>query len=127
MADEDLEPNEWEVEPHDADHIKLVLRADSGRRLAAILPRSTIPELIARLVSEIGHGQGTPIAPSLLRPGLTIQVQGFGARRHQDGSADLTIMARLPEEGRDVTIPLPLSPADVDELVKMLTLGRTEK
>jgi hypothetical protein len=104
------------VERHDDARIKLILRSDSGESLAAILPCSTIPGLIARLVAEIGPGQGVPIAGSL-RPGQTILVQGFGTRRHPDGGADLTIFAHLPDERRDVTIPLALSAGNVADLV----------
>ena len=120
-----FEPDEWEVEAHGDGTIRLVLRSDSGRTLAAILPRATIPGLIARLVAEIGPGQGAAIAGSLLRPGLTLQVQGFSARRHPDGSADLAILAHLPSERRDVTIPLELSAENVSEFVAMLT-GQTD-
>jgi hypothetical protein len=120
-----FEPNGWEVARHDGERIKLIFHCDDGVSRAAILPRSTIPGLIARLVAEIGPGQGVPIAGSL-RPGLTIQIQGFGACRHSDGGANLTIFAHLPDEDRDVTIPLPLSTQNVVELLDLLSLPQAE-
>jgi hypothetical protein len=120
MSGELFKPDEWKVQAHDADHLAVTLACDSGQSLTAILPRATIPGLIERLVGEIGPGQGAAISRLSLRPGLTIQVQGFGGRRHPDGSADLAIFARLPDEGREVTIPLELTAQDVVELIAML-------
>ena len=114
--DDIFEPDGWKVERHDGVSIKLTLHSDSGRSVSVILPRSTIPGLIARLVAEIGPGQGVPIAGSL-RPGQTILVQGFAAHRQPDGSANLTLFAHLSDENREVTIPLDLSAENVVELV----------
>src|SRR5438477_5124579 len=115
-----FEPDGWEVERHDDAQIRLTLQSDSRGDLPVILPRSSIPGLIARLVAEIGPGQGVPIAQSSFRSDQTILVQAFAARRHRDGSASLTISAHLPDQTRDVTIPLELTPKNVKELITML-------
>jgi hypothetical protein len=120
VADDGIfEPDEWEIKVRDADRIGLRFRSDSGKFQEIVLPRSMVPGLIARLVAEIGPGQGVPIAGSL-RPGQTILVQGFGGRRLPDGSAVLTLFVHLPDENRDVTIPLELSATNVVELVAIL-------
>src|SRR5437763_14237359 len=123
VADDIFEPDEWEIKVHDGDRIGLRFRSDNGKTREVVVPRSMVPGLIARLVAEIGPGQGVPIAGSL-RPGQTILVQGFGGRRLPDGGAVLTLFVHLPDEGRDVTIPLELSAANVVEFVAILN-GRS--
>jgi hypothetical protein len=115
-----FDPDGWEVAPQGSDQIKLIFPSDNDGTVTVLVPRAAIPPLVARLVAEIGPGQGAAISPSLLQPGRILQVQGLAARRHPDGSADLAIWTHLDDPPREVTIPLALSPENVAELLTML-------
>jgi hypothetical protein len=100
--------------------VTLTFRTDTGETLGVSLTRGQVGVTVARLVQEIGSGSVAPIARGLLQIGASFSVQGFQVQRKTDGARLLTLAVDMPEEGRVVTIPLELSPIEVEELIKML-------
>jgi hypothetical protein len=92
----------------------------TGRNLTVEFLQSTIPTLLAELQKEVLPGAIVPIDAASLRPGASIQAQGFqiGPR---GADALLTIFASLPDQGnRGVTIPMMVDRKGGEQLVRML-------
>lgn len=116
-----INPDELEILPGpDDDHVTLSFRSDNGDRRDIILDRRQLPAIVGRLAQETGPGQAVPIDKGSLQIGATFAVQGWAVRKATDGSRLLTLMVDLPDPGRVVTIPLELTPADVQALIGQL-------
>ena len=111
----------FEIEPGpDDEHVTLIFRSDSGESQAVALKRTQLPALVARLARETGPGQATPIDKDSLRTGKEYSVQAFYVQRPMpdDGARLLVLVVHF--EDRVVTIPLELSPPDVQHMVTQL-------
>jgi hypothetical protein len=101
----------------DGVHMRLNFIDHKDEIRAVVLRREQIPELIGVLQTEIVPGQVVPIDQESLRIGTNYRLQGFGVRKREDNSAQLTLYIQLPEQGRTVTLNLPLTASDVTSLI----------
>lgn len=106
--------------------IEVIFSNQAGERRAVNLPRPNIPQLLLRLQSKIEDKSVIPINQASFQPGANFALDGFQAKLNPDGSAELLLFVRLPDQnGRGVTIPLGLTPEDILSLGRMLGLGQT--
>jgi len=104
----------------DGQRVTLTFRADTGESRAVSLTRAQVQSSVARLMQEIGGGQVVPIDRGSLQIGATYSLQSYHVQRNTDGRSLLTLAVDLLDQGRVVTIPIELSPVEVEQLIKML-------
>jgi hypothetical protein len=116
-----LRPDEMEIgTEEDGQRVTLTFRADTGESRAVSLTRAQVQSSVARLMQEIGGGQVVPIDRGSLQIGATYSLQSYHVQRNTDGRRLLTLAVDLLDQGRVVTIPIELSPVEVEQLIKML-------
>jgi hypothetical protein len=121
MSDEAFEPDDCEAVLIENDtKVRITFARDNGTSREVVLPREALPELVALLVGKIERGPIVRIDQGSLRPGQTVAVRGLRVQKISDGSRLLTLTALLPDQGREVTIPLELSPDDARQLIEWL-------
>lgn len=114
-----LRPDETDIRVSDED-VTLDFRTDNGESRVVVLSRKWLPTLIARLMQETEPGQAVPIDRNSLQIGASFSVQGWQIQHRSDGARRLVLAVDLPDQGRVVTIPLELSPSDVQNIIKQL-------
>jgi hypothetical protein len=119
MTEMPLRPDEANIGPEGEDII-LDFRSDSGESRAVVLSREWLPGLIARLMHQIGPEEAVPVDQGSLQVGARFAVQGWQVQRESDGARRLDVIINLPDQGRVVTIPLDLTPPDVQNLIDQL-------
>lgn len=101
-----------QIVDHDAEgNVRLRFDYDGDETVSVVLDQVRLLSLISQLHERIEHSRLTSISPDQLRPGTPLEVRGFYARKRDDGSAWITLTAVV--EGRTVTIPFAMSPADL--------------
>ena len=105
-------------------HIRFRFIDDVNQQRHVVMAKQNIPLLLAALQKEIVSGSVVPIDRGSLRIGADFQVQGYQCQRKEDGSAVLTVMINLPEQGRTVTLPIDFPAEDAKSLAGHL-LGKT--
>lgn len=124
MNDNDIRPTETEtMSSPDGKSLRIVFRQDDGKEAAIHMARVHLPQLITVLQREMPPGQATPIDRRSLQIGVNFSLQGYEVRQRPNGHKCLVLMVDLLDQGRVVSIPLDLSPQDVETIIKMLRLG----
>jgi hypothetical protein len=124
MADEPFLVDESDVQiDASGEFVKFIFSRDSGERREVVLRRQWLPALATQIQKNIAPGQAVPIDKGSLQIGANFSLQGFQVRRKSDGGATLTLFVDMPDQGRVVTIPMQMSPADIATLQKMLGLS----
>jgi len=101
--------------------LQVIFREEEGATCEVILLQEQVPGFVAQLVSHIEQGQVVPIRAQSLRIGRDFQFVGWSIQRNAaDGRRRLIALIDLPDEGRQVTLPLEFSEADVEELRRQL-------
>jgi hypothetical protein len=119
MTEMPLRPDEAEMST-DGEDVVLDFRSDSGESRAVVLSRQWLPGLIARLMQQIGPDEAVPTDQGSLQVGARFAVQGWQVQHQSDGARRLDVIVNLPDQGRVVTIPLELTPPDVQSLIDRL-------
>jgi hypothetical protein len=121
MTEMPLRPDEADIST-DGEDVVLDFRSDAGESRSIVLSRQWLPGLIARLMHQVGPDEAIPSATDQgsLQVGARFAVQGWQVARQSDGARRLDVIINLPDQDRVVTIPLDLTPPDVQSLIDQL-------
>jgi hypothetical protein len=121
LNDNDFIIDECEIESaDDGIHVRINFLQNDGASRPVVLLRAQLPQLIGAFQREIAPGSVVPIDQNSLQPGANYKLVGQQARRAPDGSVVLSLYVELPDQRRTVILPLPLSPKDQTDMLKLL-------
>lgn len=122
MADKSpLIANECGVlKSQDGRSFKIVFQNDDDESAEIIVMAEALPQIISVMQGQLPAGTGKVVEREGLRIGETFRTCGFKAKHLPDGSCDLTISLDLMDQGRVVTLPILLSPKDLESLFSMI-------
>lgn len=99
--------------------IRLQFIYEGEETVSVLLDQTRLLGLLPELQTRTENKAVTPISRDLVREGQVIEVVGMGWKPLPRGALRLLLHAEV--DGRQVTIPLALSPDDVADLRKVIS------
>lgn len=127
MANEPFVPDDFVVLlSEDGKRVTLRFSCDSDEQVLISIPRIHLASLVVEATKLLPPGSAVPIDRDSLRPGTTYSLQGyqFSPRPEHLG---LTLFVDLPDQGRVVTIPLQLTPKDIEVVSEQIKRWRKQR